>query len=101
MQLTALLCTCAHLHTCTPAHAHRHSLAEHEDTLVLSKYTLGSMQVAAGILIKPPNTSNLRRVCNLTHWTLGRSALALGIANVFIGMYLSSNAYKNIIAQAV
>ena len=59
------------------------------------------MQVAAGILIKPPNTSNLRRVWNLTHWTLGRSALALGVANIFIGMYLSSDAYKNIIAQAV
>lgn len=59
------------------------------------------MQVAAGILIKPPNTSNLRRAWNLTHWTLGRSALALGIANIFIGMYLSSDAYKNIIAQAV
>ena len=37
----------------------------------------------------------------MTHWTLGRSALALGIANIFIGMYLSSLAYKNIIAQAV
>ena len=59
------------------------------------------MQVAAGILIKPPNTSNLRRVWNVFHWTLGRSALALGIANIFIGMYLSSDAYKNIIAQAV
>lgn len=32
---------------------------------------------------------------------LGRSALALGIANIFIGMFLSSLAYKNIIAQAV
>ncbi|KAA6428493.1 MAG: hypothetical protein FRX49_01369, partial [Trebouxia sp. A1-2] len=62
---------------------------------------LGLAQVAAGILIKPPNTSNLRRVWNVFHWTLGRSALALGIANIFIGMYLSSDAYKNIIAQAV
>ncbi|DBB00678.1 TPA: hypothetical protein ACH3X3_002352 [Trebouxia sp. C0006] len=62
---------------------------------------LALVQVAAGLLIKPPNTSNLRRVWNLTHWTLGRSALALGIANIFIGMYLSSDAYKNIIAQAV
>ena len=48
-----------------------------------------------------PDTSNLRRVWNLTHWTLGRSAVALGIANIFIGMFLSSLAYKNIIAQAV
>ena len=59
------------------------------------------MQVAVGILFKAPNTSNLRRVWNLTHWTLGRTALALGIANIFIGCYLSSLAYKNIIAQAV
>lgn len=31
----------------------------------------------------------------------GQICLALGIANIFIGMYLSSDAYKNIIAQAV
>lgn len=60
-----------------------------------------SMQVLAGILIKPPATNVLRRVWNVSHWTLGRSALALGIANIFIGMFLSSLAYKNIIAQAV
>ena len=68
---------------------------------ILHKRHLYGMQVLAGILIKPPHTSNLRRVWNLTHWTLGRSALALGIANIFIGMFLSSLAYKNIIAQAV
>ena len=68
---------------------------------MLLSMILGSMQVAAGLLIKPPNSSNLRRVWNVTHWTLGRSALALAIANIFIGMYLSSDAYKNIIAQAV
>ncbi|DBB12339.1 hypothetical protein WJX82_006747 [Trebouxia sp. C0006] len=62
---------------------------------------LALVQVLAGILIRVPNTSNLRRVWNLTHWTLGRSAVALGIANIFIGMFLSSLAYKNIIAQAV
>ncbi len=72
------------------------------DSVVFSsKVYLGCVQVAAGILIKPPNTSDLRRIWNLTHWTLGRAALALGIANIFIGMYLSSDAYKNIIAQAV
>lgn len=59
------------------------------------------MQVLAGILIKPPQTSNLRRVWNLTHWSLGRAALALGIANIFIGTYLSGVANKHIIAQAV
>ncbi|KAL3130178.1 hypothetical protein ABBQ38_008483 [Trebouxia sp. C0009 RCD-2024] len=59
------------------------------------------VQVLAGILIKPPATNVLRRVWNVSHWTLGRSALALGIANIFIGMFLSSLAYKNIIAQAV
>lgn len=58
-------------------------------------------QVLAGILIKPPHTSNLRRVWNLTHWSLGRAALALGIANIFIGTYLSGVANKHIIAQAV
>ena len=59
------------------------------------------MQVVAALAMRPHHTSNLRRVWNLTHWTLGRAGLALGIANIFIGMYLSSLAYKNIIAQAV
>jgi len=68
---------------------------------IIGKHHLYGMQVLAGILIKLPNTSNLRRVWNVSHWTLGRSALALGIANIFIGMFLSSLAYKNIIAQAV
>ncbi|DBB02803.1 TPA: hypothetical protein ACH3X1_013633 [Trebouxia sp. C0004] len=62
---------------------------------------LALVQVLAGILIKPPATNVLRRVWNVSHWTLGRSALALGIANIFIGMFLSSLAYKNIIGQAV
>ncbi len=68
---------------------------------IIRIHHLYGMQVLAGILIKVPNTSNLRRVWNLSHWTLGRSALALGIANIFIGMFLSSLAYKNIIAQAI
>ncbi|KAL0045079.1 hypothetical protein WJX82_007718 [Trebouxia sp. C0006] len=59
------------------------------------------IQVGAGIAMKPPKTSNLRRAWNLTHWTLGRAGLPLGIADIFFGMYLSSVAYKNIIAQAV
>ncbi|KAL0017909.1 hypothetical protein WJX77_004442 [Trebouxia sp. C0004] len=62
---------------------------------------LALVQVLAGILIKPPATNVLRRVWNVSHWTLGRSALALGIANIFVGVFLSSLAYKNIIAQAV
>ena len=60
-----------------------------------------SLQVLAGLLIRPPWTNKLRRIWNVTHWTLGRSALALAIANIFIGTFLSSVAYKNIIAQAV
>lgn len=59
------------------------------------------LQVSAALLLRPKHTSNLRRVWNLTHWTLGRAALALAIANIFIGMYISSLAYKHIIAQAV
>ena len=60
-----------------------------------------SIQVLAGILIKQPATHVLRRVWIVSQWTLGRSALALGIANIFTGMFLSSLAYKNIIARAV
>ena len=37
----------------------------------------------------------------MAHWTLGRLALALAIANIFIGFTLSSVAYSHIIAQAV
>ena len=59
------------------------------------------LQILAALLAKPGDTSRLRRAWNLTHWTLGRSTLTLAIANIFIGMYLSSVAYKNIIAQAV
>ncbi|KAL3154978.1 hypothetical protein ABBQ38_011505 [Trebouxia sp. C0009 RCD-2024] len=62
---------------------------------------LAVVQVSAALLLRPKHTSNLRRVWNLTHWTLGRAALALAIANMFIGMYISSVAYKHIIAQAV
>ncbi|DBB06846.1 TPA: hypothetical protein ACH3X3_009506 [Trebouxia sp. C0006] len=58
-------------------------------------------EVLAGILIKQPATHVLRRVWIVSQWTLGRSALALGIANIFTGMFLSSLAYKNIIAWAV
>ena len=35
------------------------------------------------------------------HWTLGRAVLALAIANIFIGFYLSNIAHRHIIAQAV
>lgn len=59
------------------------------------------MQILLGIAVRPKKTSQLRRYWNITHWTLGRAALALAIANIFIGMYISSLAYKNIIAQAV
>lgn len=59
------------------------------------------MQVMVGLFLKPPTTSHLRRLWNLSHWTLGRAAVALGIANIFVGCYLSSLAHKNIIAQAV
>ena len=59
------------------------------------------VQVLAGILIKPPQTSNLRRVWNITQSSKCRAALALGIANIFIGTYLSGVANKHIIAQAV
>ena len=38
---------------------------------------------------------------NLTHWTLGRLVLALAIANLFIGCYLSNVAHSHIIALAV
>ena len=58
-------------------------------------------QVLAAFLLRPKHTSKFRRIWNLTHWTLGRAALALAIANIFIGMRLSHLAYKNIIAQAV
>lgn len=58
-------------------------------------------QVLAALLLRPKHTSKLRRVWNLTHWTLGRAALALAIANIFIGTTISNVAYKHIIAQAV
>ena len=58
-------------------------------------------QILLGIAVRPKKTRQLRRYWNITHWTLGRAALALAIANIFIGMYISSVAYKNIIAQAV
>jgi len=76
-----------------------HVLSGHSQLLLT--LIVSFMQVVAGVAMKPPNTSNLRRAWNLTHWTLGRAGLALGIADIFIGMYLSSVAYKNIIAQAV
>lgn len=59
------------------------------------------MQILLGIAARPKKTSQLRRWFNISHWTLGRLTLTLAIANIFIGMYLSSVAYKNIIAQAV
>ena len=59
------------------------------------------IQVALALLLRPKNTSKLRRSWNLAHWTLGRATLALAIANIFIGMYLSHLAYRHIIAQAV
>ncbi|DBA97528.1 TPA: hypothetical protein ACH3X1_015226 [Trebouxia sp. C0004] len=43
----------------------------------------------------------IRRAWNLTHWTVGRAVLALAIANIFIGFYLSNIAHNHIIAQAV
>jgi len=76
-----------------------HVLSGHSQLLLT--LIVSFMQVVAGIAMKPPKTSNLRRAWNLTHWTLGRAGLALGIADIFFGMYLSSVAYKNIIAQAV
>lgn len=59
------------------------------------------LQILVALLIKPKNTSKLRRTWNLTHWTLGRATLALAIANIFIGMYLSHVAHRHIVAQAV
>ena len=59
------------------------------------------MQILAAVALRPKKTKQLRRIWNLTHWSLGRLVLALAIANIFIGMYISSVAYKNIIAQAV
>ena len=59
------------------------------------------MQVLLGFIARPPKTSMVRRVWNLTHWTVGRAVLALAIANIFIGFYLSNVAHKHIIAQAV
>lgn len=59
------------------------------------------MQVLLGLIARPPKTSMVRRVWNLTHWTVGRAVLALAIANIFIGTYLSHVANKHIIAQAV
>ena len=59
------------------------------------------VQILLGIAARPKKTSQLRRWFNISHWTLGRLTLTLAIANIFIGMYLSSVAYKNIIAQAV
>ena len=59
------------------------------------------MQVVLALLLRPKHTSKLRRTWNLTHWTLGRATLALAIANIFIGLYLSHVAHKHIIAQAV
>ena len=43
----------------------------------------------------------LRRSWNLMHWTLGRAVLALAIANIFIGCYLSHVKHSHIAAQAV
>lgn len=59
------------------------------------------MQILLAVALRPKKTKQLRRYWNISHWTLGRAALLLGIANIFIGMYISSVAYKNIIAQAV
>lgn len=59
------------------------------------------MQVLLGFIARPPKTSMVRRAWNLTHWTVGRAILALAIANIFIGFYLSNIAHKHIIAQAV
>ncbi len=59
------------------------------------------LQVLLGLVARPPNTAMLRRAWNLVHWTLGRSVLALAIANIFIGFYLSNIAHPHIIAQAI
>ena len=59
------------------------------------------MQVLFGFITRPPKTSMIRRAWNLTHWTVGRAVLALAIADIFIGFYLSNVAHKHIIAQAI
>lgn len=59
------------------------------------------LQILLAVALRPKKTKQLRRYWNLSHWTLGRAALLLAVANIFIGMYISHVAYKNIIAQAV
>ena len=59
------------------------------------------LQVLLALFLRPNKNRQLRRTWNLAHWTLGRLALALAIANIFIGLTLSSVAYSHIIAQAV
>ena len=59
------------------------------------------VQVLAGFVARPPKTAMLRRAWNIVHWTVGRATLALAIANIFIGFFLSNVAHHHIIAQAV
>ena len=59
------------------------------------------LQVLLGLLLRPHKTRQLRRSWNLMHWTIGRVALAMAIANIFIGFYLSNVAHSHIVAQAV
>ena len=59
-----------------------------------------TLQVIVALAVRPPKTSMLRRSWNLLHWTLGRSVLALAIANIFIGCFLSHVKHSHIAAQA-
>jgi hypothetical protein len=40
----------------------------------------------AAVVAKPTQQSGWRRTWNLGHWWIGRTAIALGIANVYLGL---------------
>ena len=50
-----------------------------------------AMQVLAGFA-RPNLLSKLRRLSNVSHWWIGRLAAAIGVAEVFYGLWLSQPA---------
>lgn len=80
--------------------ANEELMVQHKQIGIVVNVVAG-LQVLLGFIARPPKTSMVRRAWNLTHWTVGRAILALAIANIFIGFYLSNVAHKHIIAQAV
>eukprot|EP00884_Botryococcus_braunii_P017823 jgi/Botrbrau1/4724/Bobra.0218s0038.2 len=52
---------------------------------------LGTFQVILGFLLRPVHASAYRRLWNLSHWWMGRTAIGLGVANVYLGLIVEGD----------